>query len=405
MHRPECERNRSRGSEKKPSGTTLAILSRDRKTESSLLPNVKELLAEHQFVPSSNTVWLGHDRITGEITIAAAQKLGGRSALIHHMSYSHYEAYAAGAQQAAEKEAVQECLFSKADKIFAIGPILRDALADITERDVSMLIPGLPEIKVSDSPKTFTAFLSGRISDDTSRIKQAHLGIASFAHSIFRSNDDQGLPKALNSSNNPTLKVRGLHPEQRNMPAVNNPEIELQRFAEQYAGAVINLRALDFTTDREVIFNALRRSSLALMPSWHEGFGLVAWEAIAAGVPLILSKKSGVYHFLQHLDNGLYVQLVHGVDIRGRVDAPYFHKDDLKLVSDRIIGIAQDQKAARAKAAQLRETLLRKGYSWADCARQFAAEVEWNTYQRGTCSQRRSVKPKALPPFLRHQLP
>jgi glycosyltransferase involved in cell wall biosynthesis len=51
---------------------------------------------------------------------------------------------------------------------------------------------------------------------------------------------------------------------------------------------VVNLHALPYTDDRQQLYSELSRASVALMPSWHEGFGLVAWEAIAAGVPLIV---------------------------------------------------------------------------------------------------------------------
>ena len=50
-----------------------------------------------------NTVWLGHDRITGAIALKASEKRGGKAALIHHMSYSHYEDFAAGSAMADEK--------------------------------------------------------------------------------------------------------------------------------------------------------------------------------------------------------------------------------------------------------------------------------------------------------------
>lgn len=43
------------------------------------------------FIPE-HTIWLGHDRISGEAAIIASEQAGGRSALIHHMSYNAYEA-------------------------------------------------------------------------------------------------------------------------------------------------------------------------------------------------------------------------------------------------------------------------------------------------------------------------
>ncbi len=160
----------------------------------------------------------------------------------------------------------------------------------------------LPEISAVPAPRTFTAFLSGRINADTRKIKQAHLGVAGFANAISFSNAESD---ALNSCNNPRLCLRGLSSEKIECKSDSDPENELRKFGEQHAGGVINLSALPFTTDREKIFDELRGASVALMPSWHEGFGLVAWEAIAAAVPLILSKKSGVYHFLKEFENGV----------------------------------------------------------------------------------------------------
>ncbi|HYN78114.1 MAG TPA: glycosyltransferase, partial [Lamprocystis sp. (in: g-proteobacteria)] len=42
----------------------------------------------------------------------------------------------------------------------------------------------------------------------------------------------------------------------------------------------------------------LRRASVLLMPSRSEGFGLVAMEAIAAGVPILVSDRSGIAELL-----------------------------------------------------------------------------------------------------------
>ncbi len=37
----------------------------------------------------------------------------------------------------------------------------------------------------------------------------------------------------------------------------------------------------------------LRESSLLVLPSWQEGFGLVAAEALAAGVPVVTTPSGG----------------------------------------------------------------------------------------------------------------
>ena len=121
--------------------------------------------------------------ITGEAAVAAAKIAGGRSAVIHHMSYDHYESYAEDSQSALIKTEAQTALLKKADIVLTIGPLLRDAAIDRigTSEKVHILIPGFAEIDSRLLPKTYVAFLSGRLSDDAARIKQGHLGIDAFA--------------------------------------------------------------------------------------------------------------------------------------------------------------------------------------------------------------------------------
>jgi hypothetical protein len=53
------------------------------------------------------------------------------------------------------------------------------------------------------------------------------------------------------------------------------------------------------------------------MLSWHEGFGLVGWEAIAAEVPLVVSKRTGLYKLLDSPDDPVGAACVSVVDVRG----------------------------------------------------------------------------------------
>jgi glycosyltransferase involved in cell wall biosynthesis/tetratricopeptide (TPR) repeat protein len=50
----------------------------------------------------------------------------------------------------------------------------------------------------------------------------------------------------------------------------------------------------EYSSDAETIQADLRQASVLLMPSCVEGFGLVGLEAIAAGVPILVSEKSGL---------------------------------------------------------------------------------------------------------------
>jgi tetratricopeptide (TPR) repeat protein/glycosyltransferase involved in cell wall biosynthesis len=328
----------------------------------------------------SQIVWLGHDLITGEIAVNAAKIYKGRSALINHMSYDHYESFCENSSLAKDKNKAQRKLFEQAGIVMAVGPLLRDALSEMLDvEDIPMLVPGLADITVKKVFKTFRGFISGRLSDDAKKIKQGHLGVAAFARSIKKADTNIGLPDVLRGSNEPELTLRGIDFEQYNSHSHDNAENELKRFAETHAGRAIRMHALPFTTDRLDLFNDLRSASVAMMPSWHEGFGLVGWEAIAAGVPLIISQKSGVYRILSELKAGLYTSYVYPIDIAGSIESPFFQEKDQEALANKIIEVAKSHSEAQQKATQLREALLQV-YTWNDCALQLAKILNWEQH-------------------------
>ncbi len=339
------------------------------------------------------TVWLGHDLITGEAAIAAARIAGGASAVIHHMSYSDYESYAEESQSALTKTAKQTSVLQDAHLALAIGPLLTEAASDriSNSKPIHTLIPGLAEVDTQDAPNTFVAFLSGRLSENAARIKQAQLGVAAFALAEARARD-YGIPEALRRQ--PKLVLRGVDFEnQFASTSLSTPltaEAELKKFAEQYGNGVINLHALPYTNDRSALFSELSKASVALMPSWHEGFGLVAWEAIAAGVPLIIGRNTGVYRLLERAHPGMDTGFVYALDLRGATDFPYFRiPEDLEATADALKTIAADPGTARRKASTLRSMLLDK-YSWAACAEQAAIAFGWSL-QKGSVPDKTSA--------------
>jgi tetratricopeptide (TPR) repeat protein len=358
-------------------------LGSSREFSASFAVNAWQALSKRNFTCDlMQTVWLGHDRITGEVALTAAKDYGGRSVLIKHMSYDHYESFSENSALAAKKNKEQQAVFNRANVVMAVGPLLRDALADLLDRpDIPMLVPGLPDnIKVKAVNKTFCGFISGRLSDDAKKIKQGHLGVAAFARAIHKADADSGLPDALRGTNEPKLTLRGVDFERHDSEDHADAETELKMFAQKHAGRVIRMNALAFTTDRHDLFDDLRSSSVAMMPSWHEGFGLVGWEAIAAGVPLIVSKKSGLYRLLSELNNGLYSSLVYPIDIAGSITEPFFQEKDQEALAQKIIEIAKSPEQAKGRAQQLREELLKK-YRWPDCAATLAEILGWKPEQ------------------------
>ncbi|BBI98947.1 hypothetical protein FGKAn22_06400 [Ferrigenium kumadai] len=338
-----------------------------------------ETLNQHQIgFDRERTVWLGHDRITGSAAIEAAKIAGGRSALIHHMSYDHYESFAEDSRTAYSKSQEQRDLFEQADLALAIGPLLRKAAEDLVGKSklVHMLVPGLAEISAKPSPNTFVAFLGGRLTNDAARIKQGYLGIAALAQAQKEACERDG---AEGLRNQPKIVLRGVdfatEEEMAGQPNTN-PEAELKSFAEDHAGRAINLQALPYTHDRMELYDNISRASVVLMPSWHEGFGLAAWEAIAAGVPLIISKQSGVYQLLEENHPGCEEGFIYPIDVRGTNTKPFFRPEDATAVAKEITKIADKPEKARQKSATLRGLLLDK-YTWPACAAQAMGAFGW----------------------------
>jgi|GEM_PF-2970747 len=313
-------------------------------------------------ISTKNIVCLGHDIITGEIAIAVAKLLGCKSALIHHMSYIHYEGYAENSKNADIKAKKQKEIFMKADYRLAVGPFLRKSLSNLLDKQeekIDMVVPGFPEIEPRQTqPVTFTIFFSGRLTEDTKKIKQQYLGVAAYSDAV-RNARERKLPDVLSNSTN--MILLGAE-ESRNSELEN----ELIKFSEKYAGARINIQTLSYTENREDLYEKLKSCSLALMPSWHEGFGLVAWEAIAAGVPIIISEDSGVFLLIEEDCDGAHSGYIESIRINGLSEFPHFKDEDLEELSSKITKIAND-KRARKKAEILREKLKSK-YSWKKCA-------------------------------------
>ncbi|MBK7236167.1 MAG: glycosyltransferase family 4 protein [Sterolibacteriaceae bacterium] len=206
------------------------------------------------------------------------------------------------------------------------------------------------------------------------------------------------MPQGLHQQ--PKLVLRGVDLERRadaiQIPFRADPETELKRFAEGYAGRVINLHALPYTQDRQELNAELSSASVALMPSWHDGFGLVAWEAIAAGVPLIVSRHSGVYRLLEDDHPGVGPGCVYAIDVRGTVDFPFFHEDDLEAVVGALKDVAKDPDQARRKAARLREEVGR--HTWAACAEQAIEPFQWMLQKGSIVATARSEPSVVAPP-------
>jgi hypothetical protein len=212
--------------------------------------------------------WVGHDVTSAEAALKGPQVAReGHCALIMHMNYADYASYKHGdGAEAAKKERRQRGLFKRADRHFAVGPLLRNAMRDMVDgHEVTMLVPGFARIEGRPATHELTLITFGRMDRESGRIKQGGLAVAGFAAAV-RSARQQEMPQTLCS--NPQMRLIGIEREG------GEEEAALQSFADGKAGRKINLLAQPFDEDRDALFDQLRRANIALMLSWHEGFGL-----------------------------------------------------------------------------------------------------------------------------------
>ncbi|XP_078696882.1 uncharacterized protein LOC144925004 [Branchiostoma floridae x Branchiostoma belcheri] len=104
---------------------------------------------------------------------------------------------------------------------------------------------------------------------------------------------------------------------------------------------------------------------LVLMPSRAEPFGLVGLEAIAAGVPTIVSDQSGLAKFLKAQDDVIFDRPI--VKVEGN------DEEDATRLADRIVEILENGRKEFKAAKELKQKLLASKY-WNDSHRKFLEE-------------------------------
>ncbi|KAI8494117.1 hypothetical protein Bbelb_284640 [Branchiostoma belcheri] len=112
---------------------------------------------------------------------------------------------------------------------------------------------------------------------------------------------------------------------------------------------------LEYGTQEELCED-MRKADVVLMPSRAEPFGLVGLEAIAAGVPVVISSKSGLAKFLKKQDPEFD---------RTIVDIEDDDEEAAKTLSKRIIKILKDGPREFKAAQSLKKKLLESEY-WAE---------------------------------------
>lgn len=366
---------------------------------SILVNDIKKICEDPKLDSLHGLLIVGHDIKTGPKAVNCAVALQAlpligpvASAVVSHMDYvqyGHRKGHALSESFSRMKQ--QEMVLASADYAFAVGPLLQasfQSARNLGKSPIKHLIPGTPEIQIQhNSRSAMWFFISGRLNVADDQIKNSALVLEALER--FYSSRPQG-PTSLSIRG----KLFAFGMEGGKSDGVFG---QLQGRLAEY----LDIHAVPFTDRKDEIYQHLASCHVALMPSWHEGFGLSGWEALCAGVPLICSRQSGLAILLDELRQQLpwlsldSVEFVNPVGVSGD-DGTKMR--DVQSLTNAIELITQNLNVRKDAAVDLAKTL-RREFKWKDTATAIfehigwplASSVSWKSRQKS--SQQTSASP------------
>ena len=204
---------------------------------------------------------------------------------------SKYKDYPDPISKGEEKHEVEVDLCKLADLVVPVGPRLKEAYSSYlqrSKRDIFSVMPGLFDREFGDleqSPNEnaeFKVLLCGRGDEEDFELKGYNVAAKAFTDHRL-----QGQPYLLLFVGAPKGK-----------------EEEVRQKLLQCGVAEDQLTVRKFVQSRDKMKDLLCEVNLAIMPSRSEAFGLIALEALSAGLPILVNSKSGFARALQDIPLG-----------------------------------------------------------------------------------------------------
>ena len=208
---------------------------------------------------------------------------------------SRYKCYSDPISKGETKHESEVELCKLADLVVPVGPRLKEAYSSYlqrckTDEDVLSITPGLFQREFGDlvakqdpnEDGEFKVLLFGCGDDEDFELKGYNIAAQAFT--------DQ------------RLKNKPYH-----LLFVGAPEGKQEEVREkllQLGIAEAQLTVRKFIQSREKLKDLLCEADLAIMPSKSEGFGLVALEALSAGLPILVGCRSGFAKALESVPHG-----------------------------------------------------------------------------------------------------
>lgn len=320
------------------------------------------LLCEAAHLSTKPELLIGHDHITGPAARALATRFGAKCVHFLHTIPNENEGLKAPHGDALfdplrgeAKLEDQIALAKQADLVVAVGPRIKKNFlwqVSLPAMSLTMLMPGLSPLllKLTPAPQNLqmnACLMSGRMED--AGVKGGLL-----ACDVIKK---VATDRLWNSGQTPKLVMRGFTKEKAEAEFKNIGEFNDYR-------QFVQLRA--FSTEPATLLQDYLGSALIIMPSVAEGFGLTGLEAIAAGVPTIISAESGLAEYLcspalnQGLDPDLYESSIAPVALADEANR--------KAWAAKVDAALSDHEATFARAAKLRAELKLR-LTWEKAAR------------------------------------
>lgn len=311
------------------------------------LPQPPEYIIGHGHVTGAEALFQVQSRYTESRFVYVVHTVPGELAPYRWASSS---AEPARATLADDRERSEGALIEQSWATLAVGPRLRRHAEELAraavERDVPVpvleYIPTL-DVPVVGSPATApTILLQGRLDD--AEVKGVPLVVAALAKLSQEFSRHQGL----------RLLLRGLD---------KASESQWQTSWAAHIARTDNRVEVDyrpFSTDPRTLNRDFARASVVVLPSRVEGFGLIGLEAIARGVPVLLTERSGLAEWLRNateeLDPGIQ-EIVESMV----VEAAGSPEEQALRWARQLNRVLADPSRAFDKVARLRDAMQRKG--------------------------------------------
>ena len=208
---------------------------------------------------------------------------------------SRYKCYSDPISKGETKHESEVELCKLADIVVPVGPRLNEEYSSYlhrykTDQDVLSITPGLFQREFGDlvarqNPNedgVFKVLIFGRGDGEDFELKGYNIAAQAFT--------DQ------------RLKNKPYHLIFVGAPEGKQEEVREKLLQRGIAEAQLTVRK--FIQSRERMKDLLCEADLAIMPSKSEGFGLVALEALSAGLPILVASKSGFAKALENVPRG-----------------------------------------------------------------------------------------------------